>query len=78
VSVAAVHRADVSSASIPAVSFVISCIYDGALAPRKWNEAVDPAASIGVNGRRHPFPSVIASHSQLEEITWEMLLNGTA
>src|ERR1700682_4744471 len=31
-----------------------------------------------IKGRHHPFPSLIASHSQLEELTWEMLLNGIA
>jgi hypothetical protein len=31
-----------------------------------------------IKGTHHPFPSLIASHSQLEEITSEMLLNGIA
>jgi hypothetical protein len=38
---------DISSASIPAVSFVISAIYAGVLPSKKGNEAIDPARSFG-------------------------------
>jgi hypothetical protein len=31
-----------------------------------------------IKGRPHPFPSLIANHSQLEEITWDMPLDGIA
>jgi hypothetical protein len=69
----------VSSANIPAVSFVIS-----ADLPARYHQGNDPAypdlsilaGKSQIKRRRCPFPIVIASNSQLEEAASKMLLNG--
>jgi hypothetical protein len=73
---------DISSASIPAVSFVITAIMPVRRHP--GNEAIDfvrPELPIVVvksqiKRGRLSFPSVIANRSQLEERTPRMRLNG--
>jgi hypothetical protein len=78
---------DISSANIPAVSFVVTA--DRPARCHQRNE-MKPSILLGSIGfpvvavksqlekSHHPFPSPIASHSQLEEITWGMPFNGIA
>jgi hypothetical protein len=70
---------DISSPNIPAVSFIITSIMPACCHQR--NQAVRSELSTvtvktGMEGRCHSFPSLIATHSQLEERTPEMPLNG--
>jgi hypothetical protein len=75
---AAVHRADISGANIPAVSLVITAIMPACC--HQGNQAVGSLPIVAVKsqikGRAHSFPSLIANHSQLQQRTPEMLLNG--
>jgi hypothetical protein len=72
----AVHRVDIPGASIPAISFVITAIIP--LSCHQGNEAVPGVAvpAVKAKPRRSSFPSVIAGHSQLEERTPMLQLNG--
>jgi hypothetical protein len=75
---AAVHRVDISSASIPAISFVITAIIPARNRPK--NEVRSGLPIVAVKSQieigHNSFPSPIANHSQLQERTQEMLLNG--
>jgi hypothetical protein len=75
----------ISSASIPAVSFVITAIMPVRGHQTYEMNFFDPARSSGfadccgqsqIKGRHRPFPSLIASHSQLKERTRKRSLNG--
>jgi len=70
---------DIPSASIPAVSFVITAIMPARCHQR--NAAVRSAllalaVKSQIKPRRNSFPSVIANHSQLEERMPMLQLNG--
>jgi hypothetical protein len=73
---------DISSARIPAVSFVITANMPARCHPRNEMKPSILHRSFGFpivavkSKKRHPFPSLIASHSQLEEITLTVPLNG--
>jgi hypothetical protein len=73
---------DISSAPIPAVSFVITAIVPARCHPRNDMKPSILHRSFGFpvvavkSRKRHPSPILIASHSQLEEITLTVLLNG--
>jgi hypothetical protein len=78
-SAVAVHRVDISSANIPAVSFVITAILP--TRRHRRNEAVRPDFPIGavksyIKGTRHLFLAIIANHYQLQEGARQMLPNG--
>jgi hypothetical protein len=63
----------ISSANIPAVSFVITAIMP--VRGHQWNEAIDSSgpelpitqSKSQIKPRRNSFPSPIATHSQLQE-----------
>jgi hypothetical protein len=70
---------DIASASIPAVSSLITAImparcHQGNAAVRSALLAL--AVKSQIKPRRNSFPSVIANHSQLEERTPMFQLNG--
>jgi hypothetical protein len=78
---------DISSVSTPAISFVITAITLARHHQRLERQPSILPRLIGfppgavesqIKGRQHPFPSLIASHSQLEERTRELQLNGIA
>jgi hypothetical protein len=76
---------DISSASIPAVSFVITAVMPARCHQRNEMKSSIPPVhpdlptlplKIQMKGRRNSFPSRIATHSQLQERTPKMLWNG--
>jgi hypothetical protein len=70
---------DAPSASIPAITFVITAILP--MRSHQGNQAVVGVAGLlrsksQIKGRSGSFPSPIASRSQLQQRSWPMLLNG--
>jgi hypothetical protein len=77
---AAVHRVDISSASIPAISFVITAIIWARNHPASEVRSELPIAAVKgqIETGHSSFPRLIANHSQLQQRTQGMLLNGIA
>jgi hypothetical protein len=76
---------DISSASIPAVSFVIAAIMPACCHQRNEMKPSIPsvrsdlptvAVKSQTKGGRNSFPSTIATHSQLQQRIGRMPLNG--
>jgi len=71
---------DISSASIPAISFVITAIISARNHPGSEVRSELPIAAVKgqIETGHSSFPRLIANHSQLQQRTQGMLLNGIA